>query len=188
MKTLLLVGLAACAPSILPVTPSTATRVDVAPPATQADSASHATIEVRYYAHSPTVTIVGWDAGDAGYGLRAWLRRDGSLIEDHRLYVGTYYPRRRPVFTRAMASSRPVRLTGVSRDVHACVGGKPCSPLETFGALISDELLRSNLDSIPVTFYDRGERVLVITLRRDLIDAYLGRLDSVVAVMRKKPS
>jgi hypothetical protein len=193
MKTLLLVlagpvaGSYACAPSILPVTPSTATRVEVAP-AQQADSASVATVEVRYYAHSPTVTIVGWDGGDAAYGLRAWLRRDGSLIEDHRLYVSTYYTRRRPVFTRAMTSSRPLQLTGISRDVHACVGGKPCSPLETFGALIPDELLRSNPDSIPVTFYDRGERVLVITLHRDLIDAYLGRLDSVVAVMRKKPS
>lgn len=186
MKTLLLVqassvvGLAACAPSILPVTPSTATRIE--------DSASVATIEVRYYAHSPTVTIVGWDAGDAAYGLRAWLRRDGSLIEGHRLYVSTYYTPRRPVFTRAMTSSRPLELTGISRDVHACVGGKPCSPLETFGVLIPDELLRSNPDSIPVTFHNRGERVLVITLHRDLIDAYLGRLDSVVAVIRKKPS
>lgn len=186
MKTCLLVvassvaALAACAPSILPVTPSTATRIE--------DSASVATIEVRYYAHSPTVTIVGWDAGDAGYGLRAWLRRDGSLIEGHRLYVSTYYTPRQPVFTRAMTSSRPLELTGISRDVHACVGGKPCSPLVTFGVLIPDELLRSNPDSIPVTFHNRGERVLVITLHRDLIDAYLSRLDSVVAVIRKKPS
>jgi hypothetical protein len=37
-----------------------------------------------------------------------------------------------------------------------------------------------------VTFYDRVGRKLLITLHRDLIDAYLGRLDSVVAVMRTK--
>lgn len=194
MKTLVLVlantlvGLVACAPSILPVTPSTATRIEVVPQMKQADSASVATIEVRYYAHSPTVTIVGWDAGETAYGLRAWLRRDGSLIEDHRLYVSTYYTPARPVFTRAETPSRPLELTGISRDFHACVGGKPCSPPETFGALIPDALLRSNADSIPVTFYDRGHRELVITLHRDLIDAYLGRLDSLIAVIRKKPS
>jgi len=184
-----LAGLIGCAPSILPVTASTATRIDVPPRTNPMDSTSFpqpTTIEVRYYAHSPTVTIVGWDPSETAYGLRAWLRRDGSLIRDHRLYVSTYYTPARPAFTRAVTPSRPLELTGISRDVHWCVGGRPCSPPETFGAFIPDALLRSNRDSIAVTFYNRRGRELLITLHRDLIDAYLGRLDSVVAVMRKK--
>jgi hypothetical protein len=184
-----LAGLMGCAPSILPVTPSTATRIDVPPRTNPMDSTSFpqpATIEVRYYAHSPTVTIVGWDPAETAFGLRAWLRRDGSLIRDHRLYVSTYYTPARPAFTRAVTPSRPLELTGISRDVYSCVGGRPCSPPETFGAFIPDALLRSNRDSIAVTFYNRRGRELLITLHRDLIEAYLGRLDSVVAVMRTK--
>jgi hypothetical protein len=186
----LLTGFLGCAPSILPVTRSGATRIDVLPRTEPLDSAlltQPATIEVRYYAHSPTVTVVGWDASEIAYGLRAWLRRDGSLIEGHRLYVSTYYTAGRPAFERAVTPSRPLELTGITRDVRPCSGGTPCLPAETFGALVPDQLLRSNGDSIPVTFYDRAGRELHITLHRDLIDAYLGRLDSVVAVMRKKP-
>lgn len=189
LSCLALVGLIACAPSILPVTPSTATRIEVPPRGHPADSTrapEPATIEVRYYAHSPTVAIVGWDPTETAYGLRAWLRRDGSLIRDHRLYVSTYYTPARPVFTRAVTPSRPLELTGISRDVFACVGGRPCSPPETFGAFIPDALLRSNRDSIAVTFSNRGGREWLIILHRDLIDAYLGRLDSVVAVIRAK--
>jgi hypothetical protein len=185
-----LTGLIGCAPSILPVTPSTATRINVPPQPSPADSTSFpqpATIEVRYYAHSPTVTIVGWDPAETAYGLRAWLRRDGALIRGHRLYVSSYYTPARPAFTRAVTPSRPLELTGISRDVQSCVGGRPCSPPETFGALIPDALLRSSCDSLAVTFYNhRSGRQLLITLHRDLIDAYLGRLDSVVAVMRKQ--
>jgi len=184
-----LVALTGCAPSILPVTASTATRIEVPARTSPRDSTSFpqpATIEVRYYAYSPTVTIVGWDPAETAYGLRAWLRRDGSLIRAHRLYVSSYYTPARPAFTRAVTPSRPLELTGISRDLHSCVGGKPCSPPETFGALIPDELLRSSRDSLAVTFYGRGTRELLITLHRDLIDAYLGRVDSVVAVMRKK--
>ena len=193
MRALGLVGtlavLAGCAPSILPVTASTATRIDVPPRTNPVDStavAEAATVEVRYYPHSPTVTIVAWDDADAAYGLRAWLRRDGSLIVGHRLYVSTYYTPAKLVFNRAVTPTRPLKLTGISRDVQACVGGRPCSPLETFGALIPDALLRSNADSLAVLFYDRAGDRLRITISRDLIDAYLGRLDSVVALMQRQ--
>ena len=174
-----LAGCLGCAPSILPVTPSTATRLDVL------SSGEPSTVEVRYYAHSPTVSILAWETAETGYGLRAWLRRNGSLIDDHRLYVSTYFTPVR-VYSGAHTPSRPLVLTGVSRDVRSCAGGTPCSPPETFEARIPDVLLRSAVDSIPVTFFDRAGRRLLISLHRDLIDAYLGRLDSVVAIMRKQ--
>jgi hypothetical protein len=188
MFSAVLLGVSACAPSILSVTPSTVTRIDVPPPTQQLDSSTLTTIEVRYYAHSPTVTIVAWDATQTAYGLRAWLRRDGSLIRDHRLFVSTYYQPTRPVFTHAVTPSRPLELTGIARDPFWCVGGKPCTPPETFGALIPDTLLRSHPDSLPVTFYDRAGNRLFVTLHRDLIEAYLERVDSIVAVMRQRRS
>lgn len=183
-----LAWVAGCAPAILPVTPSSATRIEV-PPRTDSLASTPAqpvTIEVRYYAHSPTVTIVGWDATESAYGLRAWLRRDGSLIIGHRLYVSTYYTAATPAFTRAATPTRPLQLTGISHDVYSCVGGPPCSPPETFGAFIPDAVLRSDRDSLAVTFYDRANPKLPITIHRNVIDAYLGVLDSVVAVMRRK--
>jgi len=36
-----------------------------------------------------------------------------------------------------------------------------------------------------VKFYGRDNRELIITVRRDLIDAYLARVDSVSATLRK---
>jgi len=183
-----LLGVAGCAPSILSVTPSTVTRIDVPTATRQVDSSTVTTIEVRYYAHSPTVTIVAWDATQSAYGLRAWLRRDGSLIRDHRLFVSTYSQPTRPVFTQAVTPSRPLELTGIARDPFWCVGGKPCTPPETFGALVPDALLRSHPDSLPVTFYDRAGRRVLVTLQRDLIETYLERVDSIVAVMRQRRS
>ena len=192
-RTLLLVDTlacaVACAPSILPVTPSSATRIEVRLPADSLGPISApqpVTIEVRYYAHSPTVTIVGWDATESAYGLRAWLRRNGSLIIGHRLYVSTYFTAAAPAFTYAVTPTRPLQLTGRAHDVYACVGGSPCSPPETFGAYIPDPVLRSERDSLAVTFYDPAHRKLVITVRRNVIDSYLRVLDSVVAVMRRR--
>jgi hypothetical protein len=179
-----------CAPSILPVTPSSATRIQVPPQTQRGDSAAveeSTTVEVRYYSHSPTVTILAWASAETAYGLRAWLRRDGSLIRGHRFYVSTYATATRPAFIRAVMSSHVLEITGTSRDVQWCVGGKPCTPAETFEVLIPDPLLRSIADSVPITFYDRAGRRLSIILHQDLIDGYLGRVDSVVAVIRSKP-
>lgn len=75
-------------------------------------------------------------------------------------------------------------MLDVSRDPFACYWGK-CSPFETMSVRIPDELLRSNRDSLDVTFLGHDNRKLVLTLRRDLIDAYLLAVDSVSAEMRR---
>lgn len=170
-----------CARSILPATPSGATRVEV-------PAAEPVTVEIRYYAHAPTVTILAWPASEMMYGLRAWLRRDGSLIEGHRLYVSTYYLPTRPAVVQAVTADHVLELTGIWRDGQWCIGGKPCSPPETFGVIIPDTLLRAGSDSVAVVFYERSGRRVPITLPRTLIHSYLGRVDSVVAVMRRKQS
>jgi len=167
-----------CAP---PIVLDTASAV----PDTTATADKPPTVELRYFPFSPTVSVVAWRAEDADFGLRTWVRRDGSLVRDHRLYVGTYFePWVRSLYLAA-APPRQFEMTGVSRDTYACYFGK-CSPFETIGVRIPDEFLREIRDSVAVTLYGRDGRELTITIRRDLIDAYLTAVDSVTAEMRRR--
>jgi hypothetical protein len=45
-------------------------------------------------------------------------------------------------------------------------------------------MLRSNRDSIAVRLYGRGDAEMILTARRDLIDAYLSTVDSLAAALR----
>lgn len=55
----------------------------------------------------------------------------------------------------------------------------------TVGVRVPDSLLRANRDSLVVTFFPRVLDPWTITLRRELIAAYLKKVDSVVAELRK---
>ena len=55
----------------------------------------------------------------------------------------------------------------------------------TVSVRIPDSLLRANRDSLVVTFFPRTLDPWTITLRRELIAAYLQKVDSVVAEMNK---
>jgi len=90
-----------------------------------------------------------------------------------------------PTFHLATVPPRVLKMTGTSRDIYACYFGS-CSPFETLGVRIPDELLRANRDSVAVRFYGRGGRELIVTVRRDLIDAYLSSVDSVSAALRRR--
>lgn len=82
-----LVGFAGCAPSIvLDAASITPAPVDMAGAPEEAP-----TVELRYFSFSPTGSVIAWSGETADYGLRSWVRRDGSLVRDHRLYVGTLY-------------------------------------------------------------------------------------------------
>jgi hypothetical protein len=143
------------------------------------------TVELRYFPFSPTVSVVAWPSDDAGFGLRTSVRRDGTLVRDHRLYIGTYFePWVRGLYLAA-APPRQFKMLGVSRDAFACYFGK-CSPFETIGVRIPDEFLRAHRDSLPVTLYGWGGRELTVTVRGDLIDAYLAAVDSVSAQLRRR--
>jgi hypothetical protein len=174
-------GFIGCAPPIVLDTAS------ITPPSTVTIGAADEppTVELRYFPFSPTVSVVAWPAQDAGYGLRTSVRRDGSLVRGHRLYVGTYdepWVRRLRV---AVAPPKQFQMLGVSRDVYACYFGK-CSPFKTLEVLIPDEFLRATRDSVAVTLYGWDGRELTITARRDLIDAYLAAVDSVSAALRRR--
>jgi hypothetical protein len=142
-------------------------------------------VQVRYFSFSPTVSVVAWTRG-SGYGLRGWIRGDGSLVMDHRVYVSTYYHPTVRSFPWASIPSRPLFMTGISRDDYACYFGKSCSPFETFGAFIPDKVLRPSRNSIPVTFYAYDGREIVVTVHHQLIDAYLATVDSVSAELSRR--
>jgi hypothetical protein len=152
-----------------------------------------AIVVVRYHHFSPSVSVVGWEATQAGYGLRGLIRRDGALVRDHQLYVSTYYFSDWRAFTRAdwhaftgaMELSRPLRFTGLFRDVHSCDGDSGCSPYETLGARIPDGFLKASRDSIVVKIHGRDGSESILTLRRSVIDAYLGTVAAVSKALRK---
>ena len=157
-------GSVACAPPIhLNVAPSRA-RVAVLPEAGTIDgtaSVDTPIVVVRYYSFSPTVAVVAWDVEQGAYGLRATVRRDGSLVRDHQFFVSTYYfvdlrsfgRANWHAFTREMELARPLVFTGFSRDVHHCEGDKHCSAYETLSARIPDDFLRASRDSVVVKIH-----------------------------------
>lgn len=201
-------GLVGCASSVMGRTGPAVTRAAVASlPTDSVDAAPRAEppiVQVREYPHSPTVSIVAWTPDETAYGLRASVRRDGSLIRDHQLYISTYYGAVSSLYSGVNSSyasrargqgglvqtvALPERLllsTGISRDIQSCYAWPKCSPYETRGVRVPDAVLRANRDSLAVRFYGRAGGELTITLYRDLIDSYLEKVDSVSAALRKK--
>jgi hypothetical protein len=132
------------------------------------------------------------------------VRRDGTLVRDHRFYVSALYlgagffRSTGVTFGQAAALDgrrfiemiAPQELLlereGFSRDVHYCFGWPRCSPLETGGARVPDSVLRASRDSVSLKFYDRYATEMILTLRRDVIDPYLRTVDSVAAALRRR--
>jgi hypothetical protein len=207
-----LIGLAGCAFPVMGRLGS-AGRADFATPSATdlgpTDSVQPPVVEVREFPRSSIVSVVAWSPDQPDFGLNArLLRGDGSLIRDHRLYVSTYYMGNVPtsdsrVYTRPVVLGRPTRLhgvvqtvtpakqlleaTGITRDDRACYYDKhSCTPFETFDVRVPDEMLRANRDSVAIRLYTRGGMETIVTLRRDLIDPYLAKVDSVSAALHNR--
>ena len=154
-------------------------------------------VQIREYPHSPTVAIVAWSPDENEFGLTAQLRRDGSLIEDHQLYVSTWYDGGMSLTNVALLrgkwrvaqtvvpAKRLLLSTGVSRDPYHCFWGTSCSPYEVRGLRVPDGLLRENRDSVAVRLYGLAGREIVVTVHKPLIDAYLSTVDSVANALRR---
>ncbi|HST06932.1 MAG TPA: hypothetical protein VLJ83_02115, partial [Gemmatimonadaceae bacterium] len=154
-------------------------------------------VQVRQFPHAATVSVVAWDPEETAYGLSAQMRQDGSLIEDHRLYVSTYYdgvrltrapslPNRVGTVETVVPAKHVLLYAGASRDPYHCYWGPDCSPYEALEVRVPDEMLRSNRDSVAVRFYGRADNEMIITLHRPLIDAYLAAVDSVATALRSR--
>jgi hypothetical protein len=147
---------------------------------------------VRAFWRSSVVSIVAWDPDDPAFGLRTSVSRTGELVGglrfgDHRLYMTPVYAQSNGGFRYAAVTEGDLLLgTGSQTDSYSCYYGNECSPLVTVGVRLPDSLLRANRDSLVVTFYPKVQDPWTITLRRELIAAYLNEVDSVVAELRKK--
>lgn len=155
-----------------------------------------AVVQVFEYPRSPTVAVIAWGSEHNGYGLRAWVRRDGSLVRDHRFYVSIFYDggtsshfansrMRRGAVETVTPAGLLLESAGTLHDVHACHGWPDCSPFVSRLSRIPDSLLRESRDSLSVRLYGRGGAELTVTVRRDVIDPYLRTVDSVAAALRK---
>ena len=148
-------------------------------------------VQVRDLPNTPFVGIVAWQPGEAAFGLRTRLRRDGShlgesRVGEHRLYLSTTYVEANGVWNHAVAHNGKLlrNLMTSTADVDACRYGA-CSPAKTMGIGISDEFLREHRDSLVVTLRPKVGRNWVIKLDGELINAYLTTVDSVAASLKK---
>lgn len=171
-------------------------RTSPEPPAVQVASADTGAeeppiVQVRDYWRASVVTVVAWEPTDAAVGLRASVSRRGELVGggrfgDHRLYLTPLYAQDMGGFSHAAVTpGKPLIYTGAQRDYYACFYGKKCSPALTLGVRVPDSLLRADRDSVVVTFHPRVREPWTITLRRELITAYLEKVDSVRAEFGK---
>lgn len=148
-------------------------------------------VQVREFWRSSVISVVAWDVDDAAFGLRASVSRTGELVGgrqfgDHRLYLTPLYARDMGGFKHASVTlGQPLLGEGTQRDSYSCFYGKECSPMVTFGVGIPDSILRANRDSLVVTFFPIVYEPWTITLRRELITAYLNKVDSVRADVRR---
>lgn len=149
-------------------------------------------VQVREFWRSATISVVAWDKDEAYFGLRTSVTRNGTLVGgdrfgDHRLYLTPLLVQNMGGFAHAavMPTKEVLLAVGTQKDSYSCFYGKQCSPMVTLGVRIPDSLLRANRDSLVVTFFPRVREPWTITLRRELITAYLDKVDLVVADMTR---
>ena len=159
--------------------------------ASDPDAVQQPVVQVREFWRSSVIAVVAWDVDDAAVGLRSSVSRTGELVGglrlgDHRLYMTPLYARDMGGFKYASVTLGELLLgAGAHRDLYSCYYGKDCSPMVTVGVGIPDSLLRANRDSLVVTFFPAVRKPWTLTLRRELIAAYLQKVDSVAAALRQ---
>jgi len=149
-------------------------------------------VQVRDVPNSPTIPILAWDAGQADYGLRTRINREGEDIGDvrhgeHRLYLSSAFAAAHGAFDHAVAQDgKLLRNSNEADDPDACRFDHVCSPTHTIGLGVPDEWLRKHPDSLVVTFRPHTGQNWSIRLDGSVIHAYLNTIDSVEASLKKK--
>jgi hypothetical protein len=139
-------------------------------------------IQVRDFEKASIVEIVAWSAMEPQYGLRTFVKRNGSPDRYHRLWVNSAYPAISDA-ADAKGLNRPLQISSL-RDDQNCLNGK-CAPTSTVGARIPDEPLRKAKEDVQVKFITGSGAEIIFTARRPLVNAYLAAVDSVVGALKK---
>jgi hypothetical protein len=157
-------------------------------------------VVVRDYPKSPAATVVAWTEEEPWQGLRAEVRRDGTMLPYHRLFVnvqalanqGNFAGATWHAFARSMKESQTLLSEGMHRDSFYCDGGKGCSPNTVFLVRIRDDFLRGSKesvqDSVKVEIFGRNGEQSSVTLYLPLITQYLAAVDSVMAARGRRMS
>lgn len=195
VSTIFIAGIAGCSLPMIgggsPAANTTAATPTAQVDATDAIDLAPPIVQVRSYWRSSVVSVVACDADDAAFGLRASVSRTGRLVGgrrfgDHLLYMTPFLVHDMGGFAHAAIMPGQLLMgAGWQSDPYSCFYGRNCSPMATVGVRIPDSLLRANWDNLVVTFFPGVQEPWMITLRRELITAYLTKVDSVVAEMRK---
>ena len=197
----LVAALTGCARSIAIPSTSNVSRIAVPTFATTEGRASSGDdgelpkVVVRDYWRAPIANVIGWSEGEAWQGLRASLRRDGTLVRDHQLFIsvhalpdwstalhGDWY-----VYSQDTTEAPQVlQVNGMRFDAFNCQGTRGCSPSLFLSARMPDNLLRRSRDSVVVKVFGRRGDESRLTLHHDLINSYLAVVDSVSAARRHR--
>ncbi len=141
-----------------------------------------AVIQIRDFEKASIVEIVAWSATTPQFGLRTFVRRNGTPDRYHRLWVNSAYPAISDA-SNAQGLNRPLPVTS-ARDDQNCLNGQ-CAPTSTVGARIPNDALRKETGDVAVKFITSSSAEIVFTARRPLVTAYLAAVDSVVAALKK---
>lgn len=164
------------------VTPSVTPAATAAVGPLHAPSQGGVIVQVRDFPSSSTIWVVAWNAAEPAYGVGTVVSRSGKPDRYHRLWVNQEWPGGRDV-SQAQGLNRPLPVT-TQTETQNCFEGK-CTPNTTFGARIPDGPFRASKEDVPVKFITGSGSEITFTLRRGLIDRYLGTVDSVIASMKK---
>ena len=83
--------LAGCArPALVPLHASAVEMPLVFSRTANESSGNPPTVVVRDYWGAPAATVVAWSPDDDSQGLRTAVRRNGSIVHDHEVYLSTY--------------------------------------------------------------------------------------------------
>jgi hypothetical protein len=141
-----------------------------------------AVIQIRDFEKASIVEIVAWNAAEPQFGLRTFVKRNGSPDRYHRLWVNSGYPAITDA-AKAQGLNRPLPVSS-QRDDQNCLNNR-CAPTSTVGARVPDDALRKAAENVEVKFFTGSGAEIVFTARRPLVSAYLAAVDSVIGALKK---
>ncbi|MBM3906753.1 MAG: hypothetical protein FJ363_01620 [Gemmatimonadetes bacterium] len=141
-----------------------------------------AVIQIRDFEKASIVEIVAWNATEPQFGLRTFVKRNGSPDRYHRLWVTSGYPAITDV-AKAQGLNRPLPVSS-QRDDQNCLNNR-CAPTSTVGARVPDDALRKATENVEVKFFTNSGAEIMFTARRPLVSAYLAAVDSVIGALKK---
>lgn len=177
-----LVGLFGCA---------SRTQLDVAP--TAQDSALVAQTQLRVVddQFATTIQVVGAaytppDTKTERIALRSMIDKRSHDVMHDVIVVDNYNGDWRFWESANGEGGEPLQFASWSRDVEHCAGGRYgfCMLRETFGAFLTDSLLRAHRTGYAVKFYARTGTTFVAPLTEPVIAANLAAVDSIRATMK----